>query len=84
MTTLVEQPNGAPTRKVFGMALVALGMVALNQTVPALIPDLIAHPAVAPLWAEIVKWAPMIVVAAGYQIKEWAPGGETPLPPPFQ
>ena len=71
MAELVNQPNGAPTRKVFVTMLVAIGLVALNQSIPALIPGVLDHPAIAPLWAEIVKWAPMIVAASGYQAKEW-------------
>lgn len=71
MADLVSQQSGAPTRKVFGSMLVAMGMVALNKSLPVLAPSVLAHPAVAPLYAELLTWAPMIVAASGYQLKEW-------------
>lgn len=71
MSDLVNQPTGAPTRKVFGSFIVAVVGVFLNVTLPVLFPGLRDNPAFAPIYELFLVWAPLLVAAAGYQIKEW-------------
>lgn len=71
MTDLVSQPTGAPIRKVLVGFIWAFGLTFIMKSVPELIPEVLAHPAVTPLWDQLVTFAPIIAVAAGYQAKEW-------------
>lgn len=71
MAELVNQPTGAPTRKVFMTFVTALGLVFITKTLPVLIPAITNNPAIQPLYMELLTWAPIIAAQAGYSAKEW-------------
>ena len=78
MTELVNQPTGAPTRKVCGSFVVAIGFAFLTKSLPVLFPAILENPAIQPLYMELLTWIPLMVAAAGYSLKEWPQPGKEP------
>lgn len=79
---LVDQPTGAPTRKTFSGFIAAIVLVFLGKTIPVIWPAVLEPSSpYAPLYSELMTWAPMLIPAIMYQLREWSTPPVVVVPP---